>query len=191
MKSRTSPRNGASAFTLIELLVVMAIIAILASAGFAAGNYAIQRAKKTAGQAMAKEIEMAVDAFYKEYGVMPKSITADTTVDTEDTALLNELMALGTLTINTKSIKFLNPKEGKNDKNGVIYANAGATAVKGIYDPWGNKYNIIMDGDVDGKVQAVPQAGSPKTLMRNVAVWSDGADGQESGSKASDDVTTW
>ena len=44
MKNPTSRRRRG--FTLIELLVVIAIIAVLAAAGFAAGNAAINRARK-------------------------------------------------------------------------------------------------------------------------------------------------
>ena len=62
------PPNG---FTLVELLVVIAIIAVLAGAGFAAGNAAIQKAKKTTALATCTALESAVNNFYTEYGAMP------------------------------------------------------------------------------------------------------------------------
>ncbi|RPJ32744.1 MAG: type II secretion system protein, partial [Verrucomicrobiaceae bacterium] len=81
MKLHASRR--AHGFTLIELLVVIAIIAVLAGGGFAAGNAAIQKARKTTALATATAIETAVNNFYTEYGSMPKDGTSDTTVKTD------------------------------------------------------------------------------------------------------------
>jgi prepilin-type N-terminal cleavage/methylation domain-containing protein len=178
-------------FTLIELLVVIAIIAVLAGVGFSAGSSAIQKAKKTTCLAAATSVEGAVANFYTEYGSMPSSLTSDTTVKTNETAginLLKTLLGMDTV-LNPRGIKFLSVKEGKANKNGLIY-NAAGTDVTGMYDPWGGPYNIILDLNYDEKVAPAPSAGGGATLNgRRVAVWSDGAD--KSSSKATDDVKTW
>ena len=180
-------------FTLIELLVVIAIIAVLAGVGFSAGSSAIQKAKKTTCLAAATSIESAVANFYTEYGSMPSSGTDDTNpplkTDAElGIALLKTLLGMNT-DLNPRGIKFLSVKEGKANKNGLIY-NAAGTDVTGMYDPWGGPYNIILDLNYDEKVAPAPSAGGGATLNgRRVAVWSDGAD--KSSSKATDDVKTW
>jgi prepilin-type N-terminal cleavage/methylation domain-containing protein len=189
-------------FTLIELLVVIAIIAVLAGMGFSAGSSAIQKAKKTTCLAAATSIESAVANFYTEYGSMPNSGTADATVTTAKTDaagkdLLKVLLGLETVAVeqrlNPRGIKFLSVKEGKADKNGLIYNDAG-TEVTGMYDPWGGPFNVRLDLNYDEKVEGVKTKAetSPVTLNgRRVAVWSDGADGVSANGKSADDVKTW
>lgn len=189
-------------FTLIELLVVIAIIAVLAGMGFSAGSSAIQKAKKTTCLAAATSLESAVANFYTEYGSMPYNSTKtppeDEKVDTAATtgiALLKTLLGMNTV-LNPRGIKFLSAKEGKANKNGLIY-NAAGTDVTGMYDPWGGSFNIILDLDYDEKVAPAPSAGGGVTLNgRRVAVWSNGADntglsGNTDPGKATDDVKTW
>jgi prepilin-type N-terminal cleavage/methylation domain-containing protein len=193
MKLQASRR--AHGFTLIELLVVIAIIAVLASAGFAAGNAAIQKARKVTCLAAATAIEGAVNNFYTEYGSMPDNGQSDTTVKTDtDVEFLNVLLGLegtGTNVLNTRAIKFLCVKEGKANKNGLIY-NTGGSTVKGLYDPWGGGYYVTMDLDYDERIIVQPAAGGSTTLNgRRVAVWSNGVDGVKGGGKAADDVKTW
>jgi prepilin-type N-terminal cleavage/methylation domain-containing protein len=193
MKLQASRR--AYGFTLIELLVVIAIIAVLASAGFAAGNMAIQKARKVTCLATATAIETAVNNFYTEYGSMPDTGSSDTTVKTDtDVTFLNVLLGLegtGTSVLNTRAIKFLSVKEGKANKNGLIY-NAGGSTVRGLYDPWGGGFNVMLDLDYDERIIVQPTAGGSTTLNgRRVAVWSNGVDGVKGGGKAADDVKTW
>ena len=190
---KTHSVRAARGFTLIELLVVIAIIAVLAGVGFSAGSSAIQKAKKTTCLAAATSIESAVANFYTEYGSMPNSGTDDTnpplkTDAASGIALLKTLLGMDTA-LNPRGIKFLSVKEGKANKNGLIY-NTGGTDVTAMYDPWGGAYNIILDLNYDEKVAPAPSAGGGATLNgRRVAVWSDGAD--KSSSKPADDVKTW
>lgn len=182
-------------FTLIELLVVIAIIAVLAGVGFSAGSSAIQKAKKTTCLAAATSIEGAVANFYTEYGSMPSAGTADTTVKTDASGinLLKTLLGMDTV-LNPRGIKFLSAKEGKANKNGLIYDAAG-TNVTGMYDPWGGPFNIILDLDYNEKLENVKPKGTGSVSVtlngRRVAVWSDGADGVSVTGKATDDVKTW
>ncbi len=192
MKTHHSRR--AHGFTLVELLVVIAIIAVLAGAGFAAGNAAITKAKKTTALSTISAIESSVNNFYNEYGGMPKDINNDTKVDTEDTAFLYVLLGTENANpiLNTRAIKFLSVKEGKTAKNGGLVYNAGGTTVKGLYDPWGGKFEVMLDGDYDESVTPAPTGGGGRKLNgRRCAAWSNGADGVKTGGKATDDVKNW
>jgi len=171
-----------SGFTLVELLVVISIIAVLAAAGFAAGNAAIQKAKKVTALATCTALESAVNNFFTEYGSMPKTDT--------DTTLITVLLGLES-TVNTRSIKFLSVREGKAKKGGLIYSSNG-TSVDGLYDPWGGGFSVMMDLDFDEQIKPSPTGGGGATLNgRRVAVWSNGADGVKGGGKSGDDVKTW
>jgi prepilin-type N-terminal cleavage/methylation domain-containing protein len=185
-------------FTLVELLVVIAIIAVLAGAGFAAGNAAIQKARRTTALATATSIEAAVNNFYTEYGTMPKSgLSADVVVNTKDDLdFLRVLLGLNETAnppLNTRAIKFLSVREGKGNRNGLVYNPAG-TNVTGLFDPWGGPYYIALDGDYDERVTPTPSAAGARPSLngRRVAVWSNGADAVSgTGGAAGDDVKTW
>ncbi|MES2660182.1 MAG: prepilin-type N-terminal cleavage/methylation domain-containing protein [Verrucomicrobiota bacterium] len=196
---KTHPSRRKDGFTLVELLVVIAIIAVLAGAGFAAGNAAIQRAKKTTALASCTAIEGAVNAFYSEYNSMPKEgMNTDETVKTdaaEGVTFLKVLLgaegATATNPLNVRSIKLLSVSQGKAKKNGLIYDAAGTT-VEGLFDPWGGPYNVILDGDYDEIVKPAPLGGGGATLNgKRSAAWSAGADGTKGSGKPADDVKTW
>ncbi len=178
-------------FTLVELLVVISIIAVLASAGFAAANAAIQKARKTTALATATALESAVNNFYNDYGTMPKDGGEDVTVQTDtDTAFLNALLGDDD-TINPRGIRFLSVKEGKGNKNGLIYG-SGGTSVEGLYDPWGGPFFVVLDMNLDEKV-TIPSGvlnGGRTLNARRIAVWSRGADYKDN-NKINDDVITW
>lgn len=192
-----------SGFTLVELLVVIAIIAVLAAAGFAAGNAAIQRAKKVTTLATAVAIESAVKDFFNEYGSLPTEATDDSAViDTStDVSLITALSGLTEIKnppYNSKSIKFLSVREGKKKGtskgiNGMIYSSDGKSVV-GLFDAWGGGFQVKMDGDYDERLEGVqPKGSSSATNLngRRVVVWSDGADGVKGVGKTTDDVKTW
>ena len=186
-------------FTLVELLVVISIIAVLAAAGFAAGNAAIQKAKKVTCLATCTAIEAAVNNFYTEYGYMPKELNDDPAVPLNtktDIEFLNVLLGLTETSnppLNTRAIKFLTVREGKARKNGLMYSSTGTT-VTGLFDPWGGPYYVMLDGNYDEKIKVKPAAATAETTLngRRVAVWSNGADCINGvGGKPADDVKTW
>jgi prepilin-type N-terminal cleavage/methylation domain-containing protein len=192
---KTQSVRAVRGFTLVELLVVITIIVILAGAGFSAGNSAIQKAKKTTCLAAATAIESAVNNFYTEYGSMPSDVSQDTEFVTDEAAGIDLLKALLGMdkTLNPRGLKFLSAKEGKSNKNGLIY-NSSSTDITGMFDPWGGPFNVKMDLDYDEKVVVQPKgAGNLSANLngRRVAVWSDGADGISASGKAADDVKTW
>lgn len=196
MKTQAPRRQNG--FTLVELLVVIAIIAVLAKVGFSAGVSAIQKAKKTTALATCVALETAVNNFYTEYGSMPKdeptAPTAETPVNTvANLELLNALLGIETITtpLNTRAIKFLSVKEGKADKNGLIYKPAG-TEVTGLYDPWGGTYFVMLDVNYDETLKVKPTGATETTLRgRRAAVWSEGADASKPAATTADDVKTW
>jgi len=200
---KAHPSHALRGFTLVELLVVIAIIAVLAGFATSMASSMIQKAKKTTCLATATAIETAVNNFYTEYGSMPSSGTADTTaaapLKTDATTgldLLRVLLGIEPSTAspmyNPRGIKYLSVKEGKADKNGLIYKSDGSD-ITGMFDPWGGAYNIILDLDYNEKITAITKAETTSVTLngRRVAVWSDGADGVSATGKATDDVKTW
>jgi prepilin-type N-terminal cleavage/methylation domain-containing protein len=195
MKNPTS--RCRSGFTLVELLVVIAIIAVLAGAGFSAGNAAIQKAKKTTALSTATSLEMAVSNFFTEYGTMPTTSTTDTaaaglsTIDTDGRNVVRVLLGASdatSLALNPRTIKFFAAREAKANKNGILYSGTTATH---LYDPWGGPFLLVLDCDYNDTITVSPEGGTSVTLNgRKVAVWSGGAD-YNTGKKATDDPKTW
>lgn len=192
---KTHPSRSVHGFTLVELLVVITIIAVLAGAGFAAITSTLNRAKKTKALNTITAIEVAVNTFYSEYSSMPKEISTDTQVDTGDVSFLNILLGLegnGANVLNTRSLKLLSVEEGKSEKKGGLIYNTGGTTVRGLYDPWGGTYEVMLDGDHDDSVTPAPVGGGGRRLNgRRSAAWSNGADGVNGGGTAADDVKNW
>ena len=198
---KTPSYRRTDGFTLVELLVVITIIAVLAGAGFAAGNAAIQRARKATALATVVALEQAVNNFYTEYGSIPTKATEDTEIETnsaEGKDLLKVLLGIetGTDQMNPRAIKFLSVKEGKAKGNsggtgGLVYSGKEATAVQGLYDPWGGPYKLMLDCDYDERITTAPTNGGGATLNgRRVAAWSEGGD-YNGAKKPADDVKNW
>lgn len=194
MKTQNSGRSRG--FTLIELLVVIAIIAVLAGAGFAAGNAAVQKARRMAALSTITGIETAVSNFFTEYSTLPQdNLSTDVTVKSDDLLFLQTLLGTeaGAAPLNARNVKFLNVKEGKSGKNGLLYSSSGTT-LEGLKDPWGGNYFIMLDGDYDEVLRPQPSGSTSTTTLngRRVAAWSNGADAiNGTGGTIADDVKSW
>ena len=202
-------------FTLIELLVVIAIIAILLGLVFPVFQGVLERAKKVQAKNDLTQIVTAVNAFYTEYGRYPinSSTAADTyfgsgsapsgsTSGGTNDVLFNELRACGattpscstTATLNTRQIAFISPPVLST---GATRSGIGSNGQ--YYDPWGNPYEIEIDGNYDNQMPNAYSANNgagPGTLTTGVIGWSRGKDTQL-GNKGdqkftnSDDVISW
>jgi hypothetical protein len=87
---------------------------------------------------------------------------------------------------NEKQILFFEARSGigtaGNPRSGFATSSTGGTGTPGaFYDPWGNQYAIVIDGDQDGYVK-VPyrdvMKGAPNGLHSGCAGWSAGKDGK-------------
>jgi len=172
-----------------DFLAVMVLIGLLVIGLFIwSGNPRTDISHKTSSALRtARAIESAVNNFYMEYAYMPTRLTTDTEINTKDNVadFLNIILGLESTTgnpLNKRAIKFLAVKEGKNNKNGLIYNSAG-TAVTGLYDPWGGPYKVLLDADCDEHLVV-----HGKALDRRAAIWSYGPD-RKAGTK--DDIKTW
>ena len=191
---RNSRPQGRSdrAFTLIELLVVIAIIAILVGLLFPAFKAVQRQARETQAKNDLTQIVNAVNAFYTDYGKYPL-VTADAIYGpaaNPNNTLFNVLRAQDA-TNNPRQIVFISPPYVKNDTAGQRRSGVSPTTAQ-YYDPWGQPYNVEIDGNYDNAV-ANPytvNAGAAPNLAIGVIAWSLGTDGQGATAAASGDKNT-
>ena len=149
-------------FTLVELLVVVAIIATLAAIATPITLSAIKKAQITESRSVCVAFEAAVDNFEAEYNYLPFNGGGQApTRDTDDAPIRSDEDIVAVLAgvedeLNFKQIAFFEyrePKSGTNRtnyKNGMAVDDQAGTAL--LYDPWGEPYYIVMDYDLDGRV---------------------------------------
>jgi hypothetical protein len=153
-------------------------------------NRAITKAKKVTSLATATALEIAINSIYTEYGKLPNAGGLVTTDSPEGLKLLNILLGLDAKSddaLNSRAIKFLSVKEGKNRKNGLVFA-ADGNSLEGLYDPWGIPYTVVLDTDYDERLQFKWGTQSVDLKKRRAAVFSTGPD-QLLGT--ADDIATW
>ena len=186
------PAHG---FTLVELLVVIAIIAVLAAMGFAGAQAAINKAKKVKARKICVTLEQGVIAFYNTYGYLPTNPEDEVTLETgnDEGDLLTILLGYesGTDIENEKKIRFFEAPEAKGERDGIVYAGTG-NSVTGLFDPWGETYRVILDGNYDENVDnPFSESGRGSVLRgRRAAVYTYGKNGEDDGG-GGDDVKSW
>lgn len=203
---------GGGAFTLVEILTVVAIIGVLIGLLFPVMNSVKQSARKSQAMGEAKAVVNAIKAYYAEYGKYPMTdlkLGFDTIYGnpgqsqlygSED--VMNILLAVDDGVnaghrYNPRRIVFYEGKpvsDPDRPKGGLGEDNK-------LYDPWGNEYLIMMDGNYDGEFgdgwfQSNFQYEDDVGDHGSVAVWSYGPDGEmgDEGNRrraGSDDVTSW
>src|SRR5499427_10897746 len=186
-------RRRYDAFTLIELLVVIAIIAILIGLLFPAFRAVQNQAKQTQAKNDLTQIVNAVNAYYTDYGRYPL-VNADTIYGpaaNPNNTLFNELRATAAATQNPRQIVFISPPYVKNDTAGSRRSGVSPTTAQ-YYDPWGQPYNVEIDGGYDNAVPNpyTDNAGATPNLQLGVIAWSLGTDGQGATAAASGDKNT-
>ena len=183
----------ARAFTLIELLIVITIVAILAGVLVPVLNNVKANALRTTAKNDCIQITQAINTFRMEYGRFPlnEASTNDPDPIKTDANFMNVLFAQedaeqGRSALNSRGIVLFEGKAQSRpgthgvDKNG------------NLFDPWGNHYEIRMDGNYDNKVDSfVPDKDA---IRKTVIVRSAGPDkvfetGKET--RKTDDVKSW
>ena len=173
-------------------ILLLVGIGVLAVAGIVGGRSVVKKAKILRARTTAISLEMAVDQFYREYGVLPSSakLVSDTVSETsgpEGQQFLSILMGKesGPIFQNPKHLPFFSGKPGTRGKNGLIDLPTGLSE---LIDPWGNPYHIIFDGDGDETLTPPADSGSPAVLKGcRVRVYSLGPNG----TGAVDAIRTW
>lgn len=154
MKKHT-PQAG---FTLIEMLVVIAIIALLAGLLFPAITAALQTSYRRRAAVNCQAIEQAIVMYMNDHnGRFPIPAVAHGEPDLVDIPYVNlpkrilaVLMALDT---GPNAGHALNPKRK-------VYLSTEVPSKDGTYlDPWGTQYEIILDRNMDGKIEYLTNAG--------------------------------
>ena len=184
---------------MIELLVVIAIIAILAGLLLPAVIGGVKRAELTQAKSEVSLLATAMTAYLNDYSKFPGqslTITGLGVIDhtyTDYNLLVATLRGtnhmsksgyaikdmLGTADCNSnwnnqnsRNKVYLNVSDKSIATNGTENLDDAIVATKGdLADPWGNRYVVVADWSMDGKVSA-----DGETVFRKVAVWSWGPD---------------
>ncbi|MBP5585706.1 MAG: prepilin-type N-terminal cleavage/methylation domain-containing protein [Lentisphaeria bacterium] len=133
-------KTSSKRFTLIELLVVIAIIAILAGLVFPALGVVRNNAKKSKANSECQSMKTAIIMYESEFSCWPANVSGSTDA----------------LVSSSEYIQMCKRLTGENSKKTVFYeVGVGYDENKGILDPWGRPYQVILDVDFDGKIKAV------------------------------------
>ncbi|MES2658538.1 MAG: hypothetical protein V4689_07965 [Verrucomicrobiota bacterium] len=135
-------------------------------------------------------LESAINSIYAEYGKLPDVGNRVTTNSPEGLKLLKILLGIDAKSdnaLNSRAIKFLNVREGKNHKNGLIYATDGIS-IEGLFDSWGSPYTVILDTEYKEHLHFTLGSNTIDLKGRRAAAFSPGPDKQIG---TADDVRTW
>lgn len=164
-------------FTLVELLVVIAIIAVLAGIATPAILSGLKKAKITKAVSICSAFENAVENFEREYNYLPyggggNSPTTDEELRSDAAGGLVAVLAGADDDLNFKKIKFFDTDEATANRDGMDVDFTAGTAT--LYDPWGETYFIIVDYDLDDRVE--DPFDEDAEIARSVVIYSLGPD---------------
>ncbi len=136
-------KTSSKRFTLIELLVVIAIIGILAGLVFPALGVVRNNAKKSKASSECQSLKTAIIMYESEFSCWPAKVSGSTDA----------------LVGSSDYIQMCKILTGENSKKMVFYeVGVGYDESKGILDPWGRPYQVILDVDYDGKIKNTVEA---------------------------------
>ena len=142
-------------FTLIELLIVIAIIGILAGLVFPALGTVRNNAKRSKASTECQSLKTAIIMYESEFSCWPVKVSG--TKD-KDAAVSS-----------SEYVQMCRVLTGENSKKMVFYeVGVGYDEDKGILDPWGRPYQVILDIDFDGKIDNDVKDNNNKTVVQYV-----------------------
>ena len=160
-----NPENGLKGHGMAVSGIVLSGVAMLAGPVIASialpvfmqtGKYM----ERVEAQQTAVQLYGAMRNYFSEYKQMPdlKTVTTD---------------ANGDFQIESNSQELTKILTGEN-KRGIVFYQPSSQ----IIDPWGNPFQILFDGNLDGSLEVPSRSGSgTETIPNNIAVWSFGPNG--------------
>jgi prepilin-type N-terminal cleavage/methylation domain-containing protein len=170
--------GSSDGFTLIELLVVITILGILMSLGVSGASAIRNQAKNAQARNDCAGLSTSIKAFYSDYSRYPTARRDDVTLEPATTPSGNSEV-IGALTatdatLNPRQVMYYENKNAKKSKTGAGYV--GGLAEGALFDPWGNTYGVLLDGDFDGKLEyggsALNLPNESKSISGGVGVFS-------------------
>ena len=134
-------------------------------------------------------LESAINNFHTEYGRLPEGPAWLATDTPDGLRMLETLLGMetGSLPQNTRAIKFLNVREARSGKNGLIYSK-DLSRIEGLRDPWGHPFIVRFNRSGTDDLVFLHGRRTVKLTARMVAAFSPGKDGK---SGTPDDEMTW
>lgn len=176
-----------------RILICLWVVAMIIPAGVIINMFRSSMprgCRRSLPVATAIALESAINTFHIEYGILPCSNNRVTTNSPEGLKLLNTLLgseAKSDKALNSRALKFLAVKEGKNHKNGLIYSDDGRS-VEGLFDPWGSPYTVILNTEYKESLQFTIGSKTIDLKGRRSTVFSPGPDKKFG---TGDDVCIW
>jgi prepilin-type N-terminal cleavage/methylation domain-containing protein len=197
LPSPSAGKQRSRGFTLVELLIVIAIILVLAALGFGGAQAVLTKARNTKSLVAANNIELSVNAFYDEYGMFPVQNLSPAPLITnqgEGVNLITVLLGKETIAspLNAKQMPFLSLTQGKGKngssrKDGLEY---DGSAVRGLYDFYGNPYTLLFDDDINDEI--IDPFNQQIIRGRKVLIYTPGKDRSEGDSRTNkDNIISW
>ncbi|MES2921977.1 MAG: hypothetical protein V4819_10535 [Verrucomicrobiota bacterium] len=175
---------------LFAFITIVCVFGAVESLNLIENRRSLTTCRRSTTQATVTAIEMAVISFYTEYGAMPDVRSRVRTNAPEGVKLLRILLGLEMNAANRQNprgIKFLNVKEGKDNRNGLVYSST-TNIPEGIYDKWGNPYTVELDADYNEELHFTVASRTVDLKGRRVAAYSPGQDKKLG---TADDVKNW